>query len=43
MVLDACRNGGNLELGKQAFEHAVCLDENDAGAYVLMTQIYSGG
>jgi pentatricopeptide repeat protein len=43
MVLDACRNGGNLELGKQAFEHAVCLDENDAGAYVLMTQIYTGG
>ena len=41
IVLCACKNWGNVELGKQAFENALHLNQDDAVAYVLMSQIYS--
>ena len=40
-ILDACKTWGNVELGKQAFENALHLNQDDAVAYVLMSQIYS--
>ena len=39
-VLGACRNSGSIELAKQAFEHAMHLDETHSASYVLMSQIY---
>ncbi|KAI5070756.1 hypothetical protein GOP47_0015099 [Adiantum capillus-veneris] len=41
IVLDACRKWGNVGLGLQAFEHALHLDEKDAGVYVSMSRIYA--
>lgn len=38
-VLGACKSLGNAELGKQAFEHAVCLDEKDSAAYAFMSHL----
>jgi hypothetical protein len=40
-MLDACKTWGNIELGIQAFENALHLNQNDSVAYVLMSQIYS--
>ena len=40
-VLDACRQWGNLEFAKQAFQHALQLDKKDAAAYILMSYIYA--
>lgn len=39
-VLGACRKWGNVELGREAFERAVRLDERDAAAYICMYDIY---
>lgn len=41
-VLGACRQWDDVELGKHAFKHAVHLDEEDAGAFVCMSNIYAG-
>lgn len=40
-ILEACKNWGNLELGKQAFEQATTQNEKDAAAYALMSCIYA--
>lgn len=40
-VLCACRTHGNLELAKQAFDHAVNLQPKQALAYVMMSNIYA--
>jgi pentatricopeptide repeat protein len=41
IVLAACRNGGNVELAKQAFEHAISSDDADSAPYVCMSNIYA--
>ena len=41
-ILSSCRKVGNVQLGEQAFEQAICVDKNDAAAYVLMSHIYAG-
>ena len=38
-MMGACRNLGNVEVGKQVFEHAMCSNGKDSVAYVLMSQI----
>ncbi|KAH7420556.1 hypothetical protein KP509_13G012100 [Ceratopteris richardii] len=38
-LLAACRNHGNAEMGKFAFDYAVKLQPTEAGAYVLMSNI----
>ena len=40
-MLGACRNWGNVELGKQAFEETMSLDESHVTAYVSMYNIYA--
>lgn len=39
-LLGACRNLGNMKLGRWAFKCAVQLDEKDGGSYVGMSNIY---
>ena len=39
-VLAACRKWGDIELGVQAFDNALMLDENDTALYVCMSNIY---
>ncbi|MCO5548256.1 hypothetical protein L7F22_001713 [Adiantum nelumboides] len=39
-LMAACRNHGNVEMGKFAFEHVVQLQPKEAAAYVLMSNIY---
>ena len=41
VLLGACQQCGNLELGNYAFEHAMQLDEKYATAYVCMSNIYA--
>ncbi|KAI5080131.1 hypothetical protein GOP47_0005610 [Adiantum capillus-veneris] len=41
-LLGACRKWENVELGRLAFERAIELDECNAAAYVLMSNIYAG-
>ncbi|KAI5069848.1 hypothetical protein GOP47_0016149 [Adiantum capillus-veneris] len=41
-MLGACRQFGNVKLGRLAFDNAVQIDKYDAAAYVLMTEIYAG-
>ena len=40
-LLSACQKWGNVELGICAFEHTIQLDENDALAYVCMSNIFA--
>ncbi|KAI5081458.1 hypothetical protein GOP47_0004641 [Adiantum capillus-veneris] len=40
-VLIACEKWGTVNLGKEAFEYAMLLDEKDAEAFVLMSHIYA--
>lgn len=40
-LLGSCRTHGNLELGKQAFGHAINLQPMDASAYILMSNLYA--
>lgn len=40
-VLGACRKWANVEVGRQAFEFAVSLNEKDASSYVMMASIYA--
>jgi pentatricopeptide repeat protein len=40
IVLAACRNGGNVELVRQAFEHAISSDDMDSAPYVCISNIY---
>ncbi|KAI5077923.1 hypothetical protein GOP47_0007747 [Adiantum capillus-veneris] len=39
-LLKVCVKHGNLQLGKQAFDCAVCLQPREATAYLLMSTIY---
>jgi pentatricopeptide repeat protein len=39
-VLAACRRSGNLAVGKQAFQHALGLDEKDVTAFVSFSNLY---
>ena len=41
IVMDACQKCGNLELGRKAFEHALCLDKKDPSMYACMCNIYA--
>jgi pentatricopeptide repeat protein len=41
-LLGACLIHSNLELGKQAFQQAVCSDQMDVAAYVFMSNVYAG-
>eukprot|EP00246_Nothoceros_aenigmaticus_P011811 TRINITY_DN3374_c0_g1_i1.p1 TRINITY_DN3374_c0_g1~~TRINITY_DN3374_c0_g1_i1.p1 ORF type:complete len:148 (-),score=24.58 TRINITY_DN3374_c0_g1_i1:223-666(-) len=41
MLLGACRKWNNPEIGRQAFEYPVAMDEKDAACYVLMSNIYA--
>ncbi|KAI5083897.1 hypothetical protein GOP47_0000066 [Adiantum capillus-veneris] len=40
-VLGACRKWGNVELGRQAFKHALLVDETEGAAYICMSNIYA--
>lgn len=40
-LLAACRNHGNVEMGKFAYDCAVQLQPKEAAAYVLMSNIYA--
>ena len=40
-MLNACRNWGNVDIGKEAFKHALCLDRNDSASYALMSHVYA--
>ena len=40
-LLSACKGWRNVELGRFAFDRAVCLDNQDTAAYVLMANIYA--
>lgn len=40
-LLGSCRTHGNLELGRQAFGHAVNLQPMDASLYILMSNLYA--
>lgn len=40
-LLSVCRTHGNVEMAKQAFDHAVNLQPNQATAYVLMSNVYA--
>ena len=39
-ILSACRNCGNVELARLAFDHAVQLNEKDVASYICMSSIY---
>ncbi|KAI5071883.1 hypothetical protein GOP47_0014134 [Adiantum capillus-veneris] len=39
IILGACQKWGNMELGKEAFLHAVGMDEKGGSAYVCMSNI----
>lgn len=41
IVLSACQTWCNVELGQQAFDRAISLDQSDAALYVLMSNIYA--
>ena len=38
-VLAACRKWGDVDQGRHAFEHALCLDEKNSSSYVYMSNI----
>lgn len=40
-LLGACQKWKNVELGQQVFKGAVSMDEKDAAAYSLMSNIYA--
>ncbi|KAH7276503.1 hypothetical protein KP509_39G009800 [Ceratopteris richardii] len=40
-VLGACRKWSSIEFGRQAFEHAIGIEERDAAAYVCMYNLYA--
>ncbi|KAI5074072.1 hypothetical protein GOP47_0012085 [Adiantum capillus-veneris] len=40
-LLSACREWGNVKLGRIAFDHAVQLDGGKIGPYILMENIYA--
>ena len=39
-LLGTCKKWANLNLGRLAFEHAIELDEENATAYICMSNIY---
>ncbi|KAH7293203.1 hypothetical protein KP509_28G015300 [Ceratopteris richardii] len=39
-ILGACRKSGDVDLGKEAFESAMHLDENDVSSYIALSNIY---
>ena len=40
-MLASCRKTGNSELGQQAFERAIQLDEKDSSTYICMSNLYA--
>ena len=40
-ILGACRKWGDVNLAREAFEHALQLDEKDSVAYILMSHVYA--
>lgn len=40
-LLAACQKWRNVEIGREAFECAMSLDEDDAASYILMSNIYA--
>ena len=43
-VLTTCSSHGNGELGKFAFDHALCMDTIESNsAYIAMSNIYANG
>lgn len=40
-LLNSCKIHGNVELGEQALERLIDLEPNDAGNYVLLSNIYA--
>ncbi|PKI39038.1 pentatricopeptide repeat-containing protein At4g39530 [Punica granatum] len=40
-LLSACRDAGNLEMGKYAAEKAISLDPMDSGSYTLLSNIFA--
>ncbi|CAK9137407.1 unnamed protein product [Ilex paraguariensis] len=40
-LLSACRDAGNVELGKYAAEMAISIDPKDSGSYVLLSNIFA--
>eukprot|EP00250_Pteridium_aquilinum_P024976 c29930_g1_i1 orf=2-307(+) len=42
-MLSACKSWGNVKLGRQAFQNALYLDDNDSAAYVLMSHLFASG
>ncbi|KAI5064475.1 hypothetical protein GOP47_0021145 [Adiantum capillus-veneris] len=41
VVLAACQKWSNAEVGREAFEHAMLLDEDDYAAYVTISNIFA--
>jgi hypothetical protein len=40
-MLSACRNWGNVDIGLNAFQQAMRLDNQDSASYSLMSHIYA--
>lgn len=40
-VLGACRKWGDVEIGREAFKQALQLEENEAGTYLCMYNVYA--
>ncbi|KAI5070801.1 hypothetical protein GOP47_0015144 [Adiantum capillus-veneris] len=40
-MLDSCRKWGNVELGRWAFDQAICVRELDSSPFILMSNIYT--
>ncbi|KAH6559573.1 hypothetical protein KP509_1Z003200 [Ceratopteris richardii] len=39
-ILNACRNTGNVEFGREAFKYAVRADKEHAASYIMMSHIW---
>ncbi|KAI5078978.1 hypothetical protein GOP47_0006649 [Adiantum capillus-veneris] len=40
-VMNACQTWGDMELGREAFEQAVQIDDKDAGAFLFLAKVFS--
>jgi hypothetical protein len=40
-ILCACKSWGNVQYGKEAFNHVMHLDRSDGSAYVFLSHIYA--
>lgn len=39
-IMGACRRSGHVELGRQAFEHAIVLDKEEASTYISIANVF---